>query len=104
MTDGPIKNGDLRKEAFVNPEGMLRNYVQKLEKLKSKKYSPEDSGRHNRSCMICGTKKKLHTMSRLYGLIEVICTDCLPYLPSKEDIEKASPGLMTRPYRITLTN
>ena len=31
------------KEAFVNPEGMLRNYVQKLEKLKSTKYSPEEA-------------------------------------------------------------
>ena len=96
--------GVLRKEAFVNPEGLLRNYVQKLEKLKSKKYSHEDSNMHSRSCMICGTKQKLHTMSRLFGLVEVVCTDCLPYLPTKEEIEKASPGLMTRPHRPTLTN
>ena len=88
----------------MNPEGLLRNYVQKLEKLKSKSFSPEESNMHSRSCMICGAKKKLHTMSRLYGLVEVICTDCLPYLPTKEEIEEASPGLMTRPYRITLTN
>ena len=96
--------GVLRKEAFVNPEGFLHNYIQKLEKLKSKKYSQEDSNIHNRSCMICGVKQKLHTMSRLFGLVEVVCTDCLPYLPTKEEIEKASPGLMTRPDRETLTN
>ena len=96
--------GVLRKEAFVNPEGLLHNYVQKLEKLKSKKYSPEESNMHSRSCMICGAKKKLHTMSRLFGLVEVVCTDCLPYLPTKEEIEKASPGLMTRPDREPLTN
>ena len=92
------------KEAFVNPEGMLRNYVQKLEKLKSTKYSPEESDRQNRSCMICGAKNKLHTMSRLFGLVEIVCSDCLPYLPTKEEIEKASPGLMTRPHGPSLTN
>ncbi len=88
----------------MNPEGLLRNYVQKLEKLKSKSFSPEESNMHSRSCMICGTKTKLHTISRLFGLVEIVCTDCLPYLPTKEEVEKASPGLMTRPYRSSLTN
>ena len=88
----------------MNPEGLLRNYVQKLENLKSKNYSPGEESMEPRSCMICGAKQKLHTMSRISTLVEVVCSDCLPYLPSKDDIEKASPGLMTRPKRFHLTN
>ena len=88
----------------MNSEGVLRNYVKKLEKLKSKEYSPEEQGAEQRSCMICGTQKKLHTMSRSFTLVEVVCSDCLPYLPSKDEIEEASPGLMTRPKRSDLTN
>ena len=80
----------------MNQDGLLHTYVKKLKKMKEGNVSSESLSR-KRFCMICGSQEKLHSLSRSMGLIEIICSECLPNLPTKSELEKVSPELFTRP-------
>ena len=80
----------------MNQDGLLRTYVKKLKKMKEGNVSSESLSR-NKFCMVCGGREKLHSLSRSMGLIEIVCSECLPYLPTKSELEEVSPELFTRP-------
>ena len=80
----------------MNQDGLLHTYVKKLKKMKEETITPESSS-GRRFCMVCGSQEKLHSLSRSMGLIEIVCSECLPYLPTKSEIEEVSPDLFTRP-------
>jgi hypothetical protein len=83
----------------MNQEGLLHNYVKKLRRVKEEKVVFDEEGAigDRKFCMVCGSNEKLHSLSRSIEIVEIICSECLPFLPSKDEIEKVSPGIFTRP-------
>ena len=83
----------------MNQDGLLHNYVKKLKRIKEEKvsFNEEMIGTERKFCMVCGSNEKLHSLSRSIEIVEIICSECLPFLPSKDEIEEVSPGIFTRP-------
>ena len=80
----------------MNQDGLLHTYVKKLKKMKEENVSSESLSR-KKFCMVCGAREKLHSLSRSMGIVEIVCSECLPYLPTKSQLEEVSPELFTRP-------
>ena len=82
----------------MNQDGLLHTYIKKLKKMKDdNSFSKTEGPSRKKFCIVCGSQEKLHSLSRSMGLIEIVCSECLPYLPTKSEIEEVSPELFTRP-------